>query len=67
LKKEMDAPENKEERGLEEGMDAPDEKEEKGLEEEMDAPGTKREGLCKSKWMHLRKRKRRFGSGNVCS
>ncbi len=42
----MDAPENKEERGLEEGMDAPEEKEEKGLEEEKRERGFVRANEC---------------------
>ncbi len=39
-------------------MDAPEEKEDRGLEKEMDATKEKEEKVWKRKWMYLRKRKR---------
>jgi hypothetical protein len=66
LKEGINAPEEKEEE-----MDAPEDKEDRGLEEEkeeeMDAPEEKEEEVWKSKWKHLRKRKREFGRGNECT
>ncbi len=64
----MDAPKAKEDIGLEEEMDALEEREERGLEEgEMDAPGDKRERVWKRKWMQLGIKERGFGRGNGCN
>jgi hypothetical protein len=43
---------------LEEEVDAPEEKEERGLEEEMDAPEEKEEEVRKKKCMQLRRKER---------